>query len=255
MLSVYKGLLLLSGNIFKHLCYIYQYFFPKKRFTIPPHAQPLKKAKYEQKIPRIIWQTNFTDKFTLPVYFNYWVNRHMSPTYEHRFVSTEARAEFIKENYPQDIYDAYSRIQIGAAQADFWRVLVLYKYGGVYLDIDATTVVSLDKLIKPEDTEKFLKLKDGRICNSFIAAAPNNPIIGKIIEQIKRNIEENTIGGVFDMTGPGVFNKLLDSGKVNTFHYKSCFQGGFTNEYFQYIDKAEGKWTKQQNTTPVVRKD
>ena len=156
MLSVYKGLLLLSGNIFKHLCYVYQYLFPKKRFTVPPHTQPLKKAKYEQKIPRIIWQTNFTDKFTLPVYFNYWVNRHMSPTYEHRFVSTEARAEFIKENYPQDIYDAYSRIQIGAAQADFWRVLVLYKYGGVYLDIDATTVVSLDKLIKPEDTEKFL---------------------------------------------------------------------------------------------------
>lgn len=255
MLSVQKGLKLLTGNITKNLCYIFHFCCPKKRFTIPPFAAPLKKAKYEQKIPRIIWQTNFTDKVTLPVYINYLVNRYTCPTYEHRFVSTEGRAEFIKANYPKEIFDAYSKIQIGAAQADFWRVLVLQKLGGVYLDIDATIVCSLDKLIKPEDTEVFLNLKGDRICNSFIAAAPNNPHLEKVINQIKKNIDENTEKGVFGLTGPGVFRKLFDVKKFRTFPYKSCFQGGFTNEFFQYIDKAEGKWTKQQFTTPVVKKD
>lgn len=255
MLSVKKGLKLLCGNITKNLCYVFHFFFPKKRFIIPPYAKALKKAKYEQKIPRIIWQTNFTDKVTLPVYINYLVNRWTCPTYEHHFVSTEARAEFIKANYSKEIFDAYSRIQIGAAQADFWRVLVLQKYGGVYLDIDATIVCSLDKLIKPTDNEVFLNLKGDRICNSFIAATPNNPNIEKVINQIMQNIKENKEKGVFGMTGPGVFRKLFDVKKFSTFPYKSQFQGGFTNEYFQYIDKAEGKWTKQQFTTDIIRKD
>lgn len=30
-------------------------------------------------------------------------------------------------------------------------------------------------------------------------------------------------------------------------------QGSFTNEYFQYIDKAEGKWNRQQRHTAVIR--
>lgn len=255
MLSVRKGLIQLFANITKCLCYPFHFLFPKKRFIIPSNAKPLKKAKYEQKIPRIIWQTNFTNKVTLPVYLNYLFNRFISPTYEHRFVSTEERAEFIKANYPQDIFEAYSKLQIGAAQADFWRVLVLNKIGGIYLDIDATLVCSLDKLIKKDDTTVFLNLKGDRICNSFIAATPNNPNLEKVINEIKKNIEENTIEGLFNLTGPGVFRKLFNVKDFSTFHYKSQFQGGFTNEYFQYIDKAEGKWTRQLKFTSVVKKD
>lgn len=254
MLSLKKSLVLFLANITKILCYVFHFLFPKKRFTIQPYKKAFKKAKYEQKIPRIIWQTNFTDKVTLPVYLNYLFNRFISPTYEHRFVSTEERAEFIKANYSKDIYEAYSKIQIGAAQADFWRVLVLNKIGGVYLDIDGTVVTSLDNLIKADDTEVFLKTKSG-ICNSFIAAAPHNPNLEKVINQIKKNIDENTLKNVFDMTGPGVFRKLLDVNKFSTFNYKSTFQGGFTNEYFQYIDKAEGKWTKQQQKTSIIKED
>ncbi|WP_354037796.1 glycosyltransferase [Bradyrhizobium sp. S3.2.6] len=36
------------------------------------------------------------------------------------------------------IYQCYSRLQIGAARADLWRVLVLLHEGGIYVDIDAT---------------------------------------------------------------------------------------------------------------------
>ncbi len=255
MLSIKKGLVLLFANITKILCYVFNFFFPKKRFIIPPNANVLKKAKYEQKIPRIIWQTNYTNKVTLPVYLNYLFNRFISPTYEHRYVSTEERAKFIKANYSKEIFDAYSKIQIGAAQADFWRVLVLNKIGGVYLDIDATVVTSLDNLIKKDDTIVFLNVKGNKICNSFIAAAPNNPNLEKVINQIMQNIKENTIKNVFDMTGPGVYRKLFDVTKYSNFHYKSTFQGGFTNEYFQYVDKAEGKWYREQQKTPIIKQD
>jgi mannosyltransferase OCH1-like enzyme len=177
----------------------------------------------------------------------------ISPTYEHRFVSTEERAEFIKNNYSDEIFNAYSRLQIGAAQADFWRVLVLNKCGGVYMDIDAHTLTSLDKIIAPDDEDVYILTKDKGLSNYFIASMPNNPNMQLVIDNIMKNIAENTLKSVFDLTGPSNFNKTLDLNKVKkVFHRNTCIQGTFTNEYFQYIDKAEGKWTKAQHKKSIV---
>ncbi len=243
------------GGLVKGFSYCYHFLFPAKRFTIPSRSAPRKTARYGQKIPRIIWQTNYTDKVTLPLYINYLFNRWISPTYEHRFVSTEGRAEFIKANYPQDIYDRYMRIQIGAGQADFWRVLTLQRHGGVYLDIDAHAVSSLDRIISPDDDGLFLLMKDGSLTNYFIASAPNNPDMEKIIRRITANIDADSTNNVFDMTGPKAFNDALDVGKVKNAAYQyTALQGSFTNEYFQYLDKPQGKWTKAQGKMAILQK-
>jgi mannosyltransferase OCH1-like enzyme len=168
---------------------------------------------------------------------------------------TEHRAEFIKSNYPQNIFESYSRIQIGAAQADLWRLLVLQKYGGVYLDIDAHLVWPLGYIINPEYTELYIKIKSGEISNYFIASKCGNPNLEKMINLIMHNIEENNLDNVYELTGPGVFNKILDKNKLNTTNYRiTCNQGNFTNEYFQYIDKPQGKWTKAQNVIDIIKK-
>ena len=204
-------------------------------------------------VTRRIWQTNFTGKVTLPVYLNYLFNRLMSPSFDYRFMVTADRERFVRENYPGRIFDAYSRIQIGAAQADFWRVLVLQKYGGVYMDIDAHLVWPLEKILKPDQEELFLQIKTGEISNYFIASKPNNPNLAAIIDQIVENIENESSENVYDLTGPGVFNKVLGDRNVpNRYYLYTCNQGNFTNEYFQYIDKPQGKWTKEQKKVPVL---
>ena len=43
--------------------------------------------------------------------------------------------EFIKNEYPPDVLMAYDRLIPTAFKADLWRYCVLYKYGGVYLDV------------------------------------------------------------------------------------------------------------------------
>ena len=246
-------LIKIFANICKTFCYVYHFFLPKKRFTIPAYRAPRKKASADQRIPRIIWQTNFTDQATLPVYLNYLFNGWLSPTYEQRFVSTEARGEFIKENYPAEIFEAYDKIQIGAGQADYWRVLVLNTLGGIYIDIDAHTVSSLDKIIKPTDTEAYIQMRDSSLSNYFIASVPDNPNLQAVAKAIKENIDErkNTYSA-FTMTGPGVFNSILDVENLHKVFYRdTCIQGSFTNEYFQYIDKPQGKWTKDK--TPILK--
>ncbi|WP_416137032.1 glycosyltransferase family 32 protein [Halomonas sp. HK25] len=243
----------LVANITKVLSYPFHWLLPHKRFTLPERAAPLLKGRKPGPIPRIIWQTNFTDKVTLPVYLNYLFNRLMAPRFDYRFMITEARREFIAEHYPE-VLPHYERLQIGAAQADLWRLLVLHRFGGVYLDIDAHQIWPLGSVIGKEREELYVTTRRGELSNYFIASAPGNPHIKALIDQIINNITGDTVTGVFDTTGPGVFNKVLDKIAVPTVSYRhAVHQGSFTNEHFQYVDKAEGKWTRQQHNTAVVK--
>ncbi|MGQ4879978.1 glycosyltransferase family 32 protein [Billgrantia sp. LNSP4103-1] len=251
-------LIKLLANVTKVASYGFHAIFPRKRFTIPEHSAPWWPSGMPSQVPRIIWQTNFTDKVTLPVYLNYLFNRLMAPAFDYRFMVTEARAAFIRENYPMEVYEAYSRLQIGAAQADYWRVLALLKHGGVYLDIDAHAVWPLSSIVKPELEELYVTTRRGDLSNYFIASKPENVHLAKLADAIYSNIGSSSGSGdkkVFDTTGPGVFNYILKRDSVPTVSYRySCTQGSFTNEHFQYIDKPQGKWTKEQHKIDVVRK-
>jgi mannosyltransferase OCH1-like enzyme len=248
-------LIKIIANITKMFCYVYHLAFPKQRFTIPARSAPLVRTRGGSTITKILWQTNFTNRVTLPVYINYLFNRLMSPTFEYRFMSAADRAAFISQSYPPEIFDAYSRLQIGAAQADFWRLLVLQKNGGIYMDIDAHLVWPMGWIIKPSYAEVYIEAKDRKISNYFIASKPDNPRLEAIINVVLRNIDENTLKNIFDLTGPGVFNNVLRGKGVRTAPYRyTCIQGDFTNEYFQYIDKPQGKWTKEQAKVDIVRK-
>lgn len=58
---------------------------------------------------------------------------------------------FVNTHFTGIIADSYNRLNIIVAKVDFWRYLVLYKYGGVYLDMDSSIDVPLDTLINEED--------------------------------------------------------------------------------------------------------
>lgn len=243
------------ANLIKLSCYVFHFIFPNKRFTLPSHAKPILRRKKQLAIPKILWQTNFTNRVTLPVYINYLFNRLLAYDYDYRFMITEDRADFIRSNYSPEIFESYSKIQIGAAQADLWRLLVLYKHGGVYMDIDAHLIWPLSSIIKAEQTELYIVIKKDEISNYFIASKNDNSNLKKMIDIILKNIEENTIKNVYILTGPGVLNQVLDMAEVNTVYYRyTCNQGNFTNDHFQYIDKAEGKWTKAQETIDIIKK-
>lgn len=254
LLNIYRAILKLLANFSKICAYPFHWIFPRKRFALPSQANPLIATNNSTQIPKIIWQTNYTDRVTLPVYVNYLFNRVMAPTYEYRFMKTEERKVFIDKNYPQEISKAYDRLQIGAAQADFWRVLVLQKCGGVYMDIDAHQVLPLAAILKPDMGGLFLRIKTGKLSNYFIASKPNNPNLELVIEQIKSNIESNASPNVYDLTGPGVFDQVLSVESVPSRDYLfTCNQGNFTNEYFQYVDKPQGKWTREQDRVAVLK--
>ena len=227
----------------KAFSYLFHFIFPHKRFTIPLQADALSTTDKGSKITRIFWQTNYTNSVSLPMYLNYLFNRLMSREYEYRYASDEAILEFFQEYATQEELDAYKRLNDGAAKADFWRLVVLYHIGGVYLDIDATFVWPLSKQIKSDEKEIFL-LNKQHYTNYFMATEAKNEVYKRAIDIVVANINnKKTKGGAYSLTGPDVVNRAIGNEKVNSRFYRYiCVQGAFTNEYFHYIDKKQGKW-------------
>lgn len=248
LIVIANGLFRLLGNIIKTLSYPFHVIFPKKRFTIPEFSPAKIKSSKQQKINRTIWQTNYSNKVTLPVYCNYLLNRLLSLNYDYRYVSTEAREEYIKANSDERTFNAYIKLTDGAAQADFWRIFTLYQEGGIYMDIDGHLVWNLDSIIDEEDNEVLITRRQ-LYTNFFMASAKGNTFLKDTLDIIIDNIEQRRIdGGVFTLTGPVCLNKALEGKEVNTRRDKiTCAQGTFTNEYFQYMDKKRGKWNHAKN--------
>lgn len=252
--SITRLVIKVFANLCKLLCIAIHPLFPTLRFTLPAKSAALFSNSSHSRIPRVMWQTNYTNSIHLAVYLNYLFNRLMSPSFEYRFMVTEERREFISNAFGPDITKLYDQLQIGAAQADFWRVLVLQKFGGVYLDIDAHFVWPASLLVTPELSELYIEIKTGEISNYFIASTPNNPNLTLVIEEIARGISAGTDTDVYSLTGPGTFNRVLRKPKVPTSYYTHTVnQGNFTNEFFQYIDKPQGKWTKEQQKISVLK--
>ena len=243
-----NGLARLLGNIVKILSYPFHALFPKKRFTIPEFSAAKRKPTQQTKINKTIWQTNYSNKVTLPVYCNYLFNRALSLSYDYRYVSTEERAEYIKANADERTYNAYSKLTDGAAQADFWRIFTLYNEGGVYMDIDGHLVWCLSDIINEEDSEVVITRRN-KYTNFFLAAEKGSVFLKDTLDIIIDNIEQRRIdGGVFVLTGPTTLNQALEGKQVNSRRDKlTCTQGTFTNEYFQYMDKKRGKWNHTKN--------
>lgn len=249
-------LIRLVGNVFKLLSYPFHWVLPKFRFSIPEYSPAKIRRAKTSSVPKVIWQTNFTHRCSLPMYLNYLFNRLMSLDHDYRYVSTEARGDYLREQAPQEVYEAYSKLTNGAAQADLWRVTCLYNQGGIYMDIDATLIWPLHRLLKGVDSAVYIKNRhNGEMTNYFLATVPGNPHFKQVMERIVHNINHyDPKQGVYGTTGPAVLEAIVKDQDIDCRNRSEvCIQGAFTNEHFQYIDKPRGKWT-HINPEDLVKK-
>ena len=190
-------------------------------------------------IPRIIHQTFKTND--LPTELNVVVKRlqDMNPTFEYRYYDDEGCIEFIKENYDEETLKLYLSINsiYGSSRADFFRYLLMYKVGGVYLDIKSCTTIPLEETLLPTDEYLLthwegldwadeLNYQFGEFQNWHIICRPKHPFLYRVIEIVKENIK-NYIDGdskldVLRVTGPIAYSRgileLLSTHKTNQFN-------------------------------------
>ena len=59
---------------------------------------------------------------------------------------------FLKKEFGQEYVDIFNFLKDGPIKADFWRICIIYKYGGMYADIDIQPFVSLETILHRDTT-------------------------------------------------------------------------------------------------------
>jgi mannosyltransferase OCH1-like enzyme len=163
-------------------------------------------------IPKVIYQTWLTKDLPIEVISYIEEFMKMNPEYRREFYDDADVERYIQENYEERIYQAYKHLNIGAAKADFWRYLILYKKGGIYLDIDSAIIARLDDFIKEED--KAIISREGNLgvfLQWGLMFEAGHPILKATIEECVRNIESRIYTHIPEVVGPKAFTRAIQN--------------------------------------------
>jgi hypothetical protein len=138
-------------------------------------------------------------------------------TYVQVFFSGIDREKFISRYYPQYL-PHYQNLLPGAYKADLWRLLVIYRYGGIYMDIGMRLMpgIIIDRDIVHHGTDELvLSIDQGdlsAIANNFLIAYPRHPVIAYMIRWVVDNIANKRYGcNNLDIAGPKAIGRALHS--------------------------------------------
>jgi mannosyltransferase OCH1-like enzyme len=141
----------------------------------------------------------------------YWLKQN-NPEYRYEFFDDDRVSDFILSAFGTEVSNLYQRINIGAAKADFFRYAVLYKNGGVYLDIDSRAKRKLNSFLLPTDAALISKENNGS--NFYIQwclmYCPGHPFLERTILNVCNNIALNKYpNDVHRTTGPSVYTQSI----------------------------------------------
>lgn len=184
----------------------------------------------------------------------------LNPLWRHTLYDDDDIEEFILRDYGKEIYAYYQRIDpcYGAAKADFFRYLLMYKCGGVYLDIKSSCDLPLDDVLLPdeqyilahwdnleggmyEDHGRHPGLEEvspqGEYQQWFIVAASGHPFLREVILKVLQSIDNYNpwkvgIGlyGVLRTTGPILYSLAI---------YDLIKRGTVSKEQYRFVSRIE----------------
>jgi len=214
-------------------------------------------------IPKTIYQTFKTSE--LPFLTKWHVSRFRknNPEYAYEFYDDKRIIEFFKDEFSEDVLQSYLKLNIGAAKADMFRYAVLYKKGGVYLDVDSDITGRLDDFILPTDSAVISRESHP---NLFVQWAlifeAGHPILKRTLDLVLDNISHNRYPhDVHAMTGPTVFTQAVNEFVTQTSSSPYRIMGvdydgrlKFKYKLSKLLLYNSGEhWKKKQVSTPVLK--
>jgi mannosyltransferase OCH1-like enzyme len=176
----------------------------------------------------------------LPPYMKKNVNemKAMNPEFEFDIYDDNMCKTFIAEHFEANVADAFDRLIPGAYKADLWRLCILYKRGGIYLDIKLKPAHDF-KLVELTEEEHFtLDRPLYYIYNGIMACKPANPFLLACIHEIVKNVRIQYYGlNPLAPTGPYMLGKVAirEKAKLNL---DIAFSEKHTGEYFVHKGKC-----------------
>lgn len=119
--------------------------------------------------------------------------------YKYKVFDDEECRTFIKNYYKNDkdfdhneIIKTFNSLRLGAHKSDLFRYCLLYKLGGIYLDIKTELIKPIDEIFNRNNCCYIILNNEGkRVYNGIIATPPGNKIFIDQIKFIINNVNVN----------------------------------------------------------------
>ncbi len=193
-------------------------------------------------IPKIIHQIwyqgidNIIEPYKLC--FIYAIKFLENTNWEHKFWDKESIEELILDKYPQ-YFDLYNSCSILVQKLDIARYIILYHYGGCYMDMDMKIIKDFTDLLDEDDEIVVSKTQHKFINNGILFSNINNKFWLDFLEDIKPKINKFTFSKLISVnysTGPINFTNFVNNKtkemKIKILPYK-------------YLEPCESKYSQK----------
>jgi mannosyltransferase OCH1-like enzyme len=206
----------------------------KRKLTIHYPLKPV----YHNVIPLNIFQTWWTkENLTSSMFESVNSIRINNPKFHYYLFDDSDCRNFIQKNYNNDVLTTYDLLIPGAYKADLWRYCVLYKQGGIYLDIKYKPMNSFKFINLTEKEHWVLDADNNGIYNALIVVKPGNIILKRAIEKVVENVKNRFYGGsCLEPTGPAMLSTFFSVQDKDGLDMKHEFYFGNMNNRVIYFN-------------------
>jgi mannosyltransferase OCH1-like enzyme len=194
---------------------------------------------YDQKIPKIIFQTGMNNNLKNILHFNSIISFvELNPEYTYIYYNNITARIFLRENFSEEINYCYDLLVPGAYKADLLRYCLLYNKGGCYFDCKQILRVPIKQFLNKNKTLVLCNdVIDRALLNAVIFSTKNNNIIEKTIKDCVYNIIHKLGTSPLDVTGPIFFfksiKKLINNDNIILQNNRPINDfNDFTNDYY-----------------------
>jgi hypothetical protein len=155
---------------------------------------------------------------------NKW--KMLNPNYEIFLFDDSMCEQFLLKEFSELHYNIFKFIRDGPIKSDFWRLCILYKYGGIYVDADIQPLIPLDAyLIHTSDFVTCITYRNRNFNPHFIAAKKKERILQLCInEYIGMYTYKRHLYDYWKWSVIYIFNKYLNNlrnPKISTIIFKN----------------------------------
>ena len=202
-------------------------------------------------IPKIIWQTYKDPYDQLQTYMHEAMQtwKNFNPEYDHRYMDDAQAARFVLEEFGQEWHDFFIGLPVGVMRGDLWRYMIIYKYGGVYADLDTECLEPIDMWMLDDKDFIVCPETNHHFCQWTFASTAGNPILKSVLDLIKHKLSNPEYGSphfVHTHTGPAIWTqgvlKALDISVEDLIENSDLLNSSDNAKMYKFHCYGKDKW-------------
>ena len=169
------------------------------------------------------------------------------PDYEIELYDDKDCIKFLKKNYGQLYVDIFNFLKDGPIKADFWRLCILYKYGGIYFDIDLEHIKNINEIINDDTYFTSIIIDPSYRDNkrdfnpAIIKTGPKNNIIKECINICLEKYNKKINYDYWEYSIVTIMSKVLYSELQQEINKDGVYYDNNKNKYQFLLEKVPNR--------------